>query len=131
MRQAAYFLGELTKLVGRRHEAHFALLGFAFAVACSNHHRDELAGPRGTNSAPRTVPTTKKINAMTTTPCAQIRNAIETRNFQGWKGLPDSCQANQLFDNMPSDLSERPRRRLGSRSAVWVLVQLDGYYRQR
>ena len=62
--------------------------------------------------------------------CAAARKAIETRGFVGWQGLP-ACTGDQLFDGFPADLSDRAKRPLGSSfsSAVFVLLELPGYYR--
>lgn len=68
---------------------------------------------------------------MTQESWASIREAIETRNFVGWQGIPKGCTAQNLFDDVPDDLSDRPVRRLGDdvRSAKFVLLELEGYYR--
>jgi len=60
-----------------------------------------------------------------------IRKAIETRDFVGWNGLPDSCTPSDLFDDFPIDLSGRPTRPLGKlfKPAVFVVLEIDGYYR--
>ena len=63
--------------------------------------------------------------------CAAIRQAIEGRQFVGWRGLPAGCAAGDLFDDFPTDLTDRPTRPLGDefRPAVFVLLTLPGYYR--
>lgn len=68
---------------------------------------------------------------MTKLNCTDIRNAIAARDFIGWQGIPPSCSAKDLFDNIPDDLSGRPSRPLGDdfQASVFVLLELDGYYR--
>ncbi len=62
--------------------------------------------------------------------CQIIRKAIETRNFIGWKGLPSTCTAKDLFNNIPKDLSDEPVRPLGSTfiDSTFVPLSLTGYY---
>jgi len=68
---------------------------------------------------------------MTQENCKQIRQAIETQNFLGWHGLAPECTAQELFSNIPSDLTDKPVRPLGDdfSPAVFVLLELAGYYR--
>jgi len=63
--------------------------------------------------------------------CVAVRRAIETHNFVGWHGLFAACSAQDLFDGIPDDLSDRPARLLGDefRPGVFVLLTLPGYYR--
>ncbi|MDH3600590.1 MAG: hypothetical protein OEU26_13220 [Candidatus Tectomicrobia bacterium] len=60
-----------------------------------------------------------------------IRQAIKTRDFVGWNGLPASCAPSDLFDDFPVDPSDRPVRPLGElfQPSVFVLLDIDGYYR--
>gem|GEM_PF-6388523 len=71
----------------------------------------------------------KAASHVTSSECTTIREAIETRNLTHWKGLPAACRASDLFDHVPADVSDRPQRSLGGRTARWVLLKLEGYYR--
>ncbi|MDQ2807307.1 MAG: hypothetical protein M3Z04_10420 [Chloroflexota bacterium] len=63
--------------------------------------------------------------------CTTARQALETRDFLDWQGLPDACTAHDLWADVPQDLSDLPRRLLGDKAeaAVFVLLDLPGYYR--
>lgn len=63
--------------------------------------------------------------------CAEVRRAIEGRDFLGWTGLPADCQAREIFPDLPEELTGRPVRYLGDefRPATFVLLTVEGYYR--
>ncbi len=62
--------------------------------------------------------------------CAAARLAIETRDFVGWRGLPEGCDPHAVFADLPA-LTDLPEKRLGEdyQSASFALLALPGYYR--
>ncbi len=60
-----------------------------------------------------------------------IRNAIENRDFVGWKGLPDSCSPDDIFEDFSGDLINGASRPLGKsfKRAIFSVVNVAGYYR--
>lgn len=60
-----------------------------------------------------------------------IRKAIEIRDFVGWSGLPSTCDPHDVFDDFPTDLSDRAERPLGDtfEPATFVVLDMGGYYR--
>ncbi len=95
-------------------------------LGCGN----KKAAPAANTASAPASPTTSKVDTpVPQSECTRIRKAIEIRDFTGWNGLPAECAADALFDGIPEDLSGRPRRHLGGRTAEWVILKIDGYYR--
>ncbi|MBD2198158.1 MULTISPECIES: hypothetical protein [Calothrix] len=102
-------------------------INFACSSAIKETQRQEILNPAIANTQ---IAQTKGKIIMANN-CESIRQSIETRNFLGWRGLPAECTAQDLFTNIPTDLSDRPVRPLGSdfNQAIFVLLELPGYYR--
>jgi len=68
---------------------------------------------------------------MTSQPCNQIRQAVEGRDFIGWKGLMAGCASGEIIAGLPTSLRDLPARYLGEdyRPVAFVLLALAGYYR--
>lgn len=111
------------------------LVSAAAVVACSGDRNKEHSPPRPTAPVvaeqPEQPTRVSKSKPVTPSVCATIRKAIETRNPSAWNGLPAECKAIELFDGIPADVADRPRRLLGTRTATWVILQLGGYYRPK
>lgn len=92
-------------------------------VACS---QGESTGRRPDPPKEASVPADARVLARTMT-CEDAKQAIETRRFVGWSGLPAGCTPDAMF-GVPFEEEEWPTRMLGKRSTRWVQVEVAGYY---
>jgi hypothetical protein len=104
---------------------------YASSVACISTTRETKSQELLSLAIAKTQIELAKGRTIMPKNCESIRQSIETRNFLDWRGLPQGCTAQDLFSNIPEDLSDRPVRPLGSdfSSATFVLLELAGYYR--
>lgn len=107
------------------------MLVYASSVACLSATRKTKSQEALTPAITKTQTKQAKGRNMIQNNCESIRKSIETRDFLDWHGLPQGCTAQQLFPNIPDDLTDRPVRPLGDdfSPAKFVLLELAGYYR--
>ncbi len=125
-----------------RHPIRVLTLAMAIVPACADRGGEPV-------SATTTRPTSQRVKMtnsnyplrstestdkpkrirITQSTCKLIRTAIEARNFSDWQGIAAECSAQDLFDDVPDETSDRPHRTLGKLDANWVILKLPGYYR--
>jgi hypothetical protein len=83
--------------------------------------------PADAHAAQTVIDAGTGARAMTPKTCEEAKQAIESRRFVGWRGLPAGCSPDAMF-GVKFEAKEWPKRTLGKHETRWHGLDIPGYY---